>query len=240
MKDNKICFSRTLSYLVVLVVVVLGTVVVMNKVNEQKISQKSQAGELNILDHNKCKSKAKDVNAFCARNGNCGQYAKPIRSLINYDCDKNVFKVGRCCTPNISKSWLPTPTLKRMLTSTMMLTPTMNPKNLRLEVLAVTMNGEYNGNAHIDFYDGSVKKYYGFFYAFAGDQTSTCSLDGYKIISIGKEILITELIPNFYLKSERTNDGVKLYFLYQQKKYDLFMMAKNANHILVGIDNTRI
>lgn len=126
---------------------------------------------------------------------------------------------------------------------TRILTPTINPENLTLQVLAVEKNGEYIGDAHIDFYDGSVKKYYGFFYAFAGGETSQCgteNLKKYKSAPIGKQIFITELIPTFYLKSERTNNGVILYFLYQQKRFDLFTFPKDANHIVVGIDNTRI
>lgn len=121
-KNDKICFSRTLAYLAALVVVVLGTVVVTNKVNEQKISQESQAGERNTLNHNKCKSKANDVSAFCAKNGACGQYARPISWLSNYDCDTNILKVGRCCTPNISRAWFPTSTPKP--TPTQIISPT--------------------------------------------------------------------------------------------------------------------
>ena len=134
----------------------------------------------------------------------------------------------------------PTPTRP---VPTRVLTPTINPKNLTLQVLGVEKNGEYIGDAHIDFYDGSVKKYYGFFYAFAGDATSRCgteSLKKYKSAPIGTPIFITELIPTFYLNSERTNNGVTLYFLYQQKRFDLFTFPKDTNAIVVGIDNTRI
>src|SRR3989344_7494754 len=136
----------------------------------------------------------------------------------------------------------------RRPTPTQIPRPTVSPATLRLEVpwQLIANDNDYNASAHFDFYDGSVKKYYGFFYAFAGDGTNKSSecgtenLKKYKSAPIGKQIFITNLIPNFYLNSERTNNSTKLYFIYQSKRYDLFTFPKNANHILVGIDNTRI
>lgn len=176
------------------------------------------------------------------------QFACGSKDSRYWKCDGACTKEGICekiiefpfytqTTPNTS-----TPTPKPILIPTRMLTPIINPKNnLRLQVLAVQKSGEYIGDAHIDFYDNSVKKYYGFLYAYAGDETTECyGNDGYKIAPIGEVISITERIPTFSLKSERTSNGVTLYFLYQQKRYDLFTMAKNANHIRIGIDNSNI
>ncbi len=135
----------------------------------------------------------------------------------------------------------------RRLTPTRIPTPTFSPATLRLEVpwQLISNDNDYNASAHFDFYDGSVKKYYGFFYAFASDdKTTKCGgtdiIKDYKSFPIGGQIFITELIPTLYLKSERTDKGVELYFIYQSKRYDLVKFPKSTYIILVGIDNTRI
>lgn len=182
------------------------------------------------------------------------QFACGSKDSRYWKCDGGCTKDNVCekiITTPFYTQIAPTPTSKPILTPIrifsptmnpiLILSPTINPNDLRLQVLAVKKNGEYIGDAHIDFYDNSVKKYYGFFYAFAGDETTEChGNDGYKITPIGEVISITERIPTFSLKSERTSNGVTLYFLYQQKRYDLFTMAKNANHIVIGISNTNI
>lgn len=183
-----------------------------------------------------CKSKtAKLCYLGCDQsNGLCKGEKKIPLPMTKRVSKSNIFKksiISLTPTPTPVSSKRPTPT------TTQILTPNIN---LILKILDSNMNGEYIGDGYFEFYDESVKKYYGSLYAFAGDQTSTCHRDEYKKTSIGEQVPITELMPTFYLVSKRTDDGVILYFLYQDKIYDLFTMAKDANHILVGITNTNI
>ena len=267
-QKDKICINKKLSLLLGILFSILFLIIIIYS-NKKSVSLFSRASI-----NNSSRICAINIKTMKNTNNCCNdqELIKGYRCYLNnysVNCNtKNVIKCGRdncnnetglcknqpsiIISPSVKNS---TPTPKssifppkpRRLTPTQIPIPTVSPATLRLEVpwQFISNDNDYNASAHFDFYDGSVKKYYGFFYAYASDdKASKCEgtdiIKDYKSVTIGKPIFITELIPTLYLQSKRTDKGVELYFIYQSKRYDLVKFPKSTNTILVGIDNTRI
>lgn len=107
MKNDKFCFSKTLTYLVLLVAVVAGTFLFINYTNTQKLTTNSEAtgNKRNATDDADCRSKTGDNKSYCtvARCLNLATGTSIDKSkvdLTKYDCAKDgVLKqfAGRCC-----------------------------------------------------------------------------------------------------------------------------------------------
>lgn len=153
MKD-KICFSKTWVYLVLLVAAVAGFFYVTNYSNQQKLALNSQAATSSSIDSQDCKRKTGDLTATCqirtTKNGNpsfnCNylfrtKIASGVaidgsgKNLYTYDCTSNQYITGKCCiaenytipliTLSISRAFTPTQT--PIPTKTPTKTPTSTP-----------------------------------------------------------------------------------------------------------------
>jgi len=114
MKDNKICFSRTLAYLVLLVAVVVGAFYVMNYANSQKIGSEPKAGGIiNPTIAADCTSKINKV-AKKFSDGTCTYYSGGTRSTALPDygyCNVKYAYQGECNGKNVGDLIGSVPTL---------------------------------------------------------------------------------------------------------------------------------